>query len=176
VQQPQSFGDLLLDCADNLKCRNFADVLGVTVGLPPGTITGAIETFEGLGGSFEGRRKSEEFRTDTFAPNGYRICDVAVRMVSAAPMWHNRAPTFAATVQSDFHFELYSFVHVQQLPKGRSWVEAAASVQFARIGSAAERNCHVQRGGVYQYRCNQRQYQGMPICGNVPWRSIQRVR
>lgn len=176
VTHPASIGDVLDDCANNHACTAAVDIIGASAGLPPGTITGSVKTFSSLGGKFSSGRQGEEFRTYVYAPAGYRICDVKTSRISAAPMNDNRSPTFAATVQNDNLFELYSFVHVQSLGAGRSWVDTVATVKFAKRGSAAEAGCHVQSGGGYQYRCNQRRYQGMPMCSHINYGTIPRIR
>lgn len=165
-----------MGCANNPACAAALDAAATAAGLPPGSVASSIKTYKNIGGYFTGQRGREEFRTNVFAPNGYRICDVRVNMISAAPMHSNRSPTFAATIQSDKHFELYSFVHRQGIFNGRSFVDAVATVQFAKIGSPAERACYAKPKGIYQYRCNQQNYQGMPLCGNVPFGSLPRTR
>lgn len=176
IQHPETFGDVLMACANNPACTPVLDAAGAYLGLSPGTVTASLLKLNAIGGQIAGQGQREEFRTNVFAPSGYRVCDVEISMISAAPMHQNRSPTFAATIQSDRHFELYSFVHQQQLSRGNSWVDAVAQVHFVRIGSSLEANCYAKPGGIYQYRCNQQNYQGMPICGNVSFRGLPRIR
>ena len=171
VQKPASFGDLLNDCANNDLCVQAVDAIGAAIGLAPGTISQSVENARKIGVRFGGSKVGEQWRTNVFAPRGYRICDVQVRVVSAAPVGSDRSPTFAATIQNDTHFELYAFVHKQQFGGGNSWVEAVATVRFANLGSRAERKCHAISGAVYQYRCSQ--HNG-PQCGTLKYGRIPR--
>lgn len=164
VQEPEALGDVLENCANNEVCRGFADVAGQVIGLPPGSVIGAIEEFQSYGGRFGGEKRSEQFWTHVYAPDGYRVCDVKIGSISAAPMGNKYSPTFAATIQSDTWFELYSFVHVLKMTKGKSWVDTVATVRFARIGSNFEPDCYAISGVSYQYRCNQNNHNGQPIC------------
>ncbi|WP_299738349.1 hypothetical protein [uncultured Roseobacter sp.] len=176
VAHPQTFGEVTDDCLRNNKCVGALDALGAAVGLPPGSISTAVRGFQGFGGRFSGHRQGEQYRIYSHAPAGFRICDVRVNMISAAPINKNRSPTFAATVQSDEIFELYSFVHRLQIGRGRSWVQAVATVRFVRRGSPQDVGCHVKSGAKYQYYCNQRRKDGHPYCGNVAFGTIRRTR
>ncbi|WP_300063765.1 hypothetical protein [uncultured Roseobacter sp.] len=175
VAHPQTIGEVTDDCLRNNTCVGALDALGSAVGLPPGSISTAVRGFQGFGGRFSGLRQGDQYRIYSHAPAGFRICDVSVNMISAAPINDNRSPTFAATVQSDEIFELFSFVHRLQPWEGRSWVHAVATVRFVRRGSPQDVGCHVKSGAKYQYYCNQRRKDGHPYCGNGAFGTIRQT-
>lgn len=140
VKNPQGWDQVLGDCLDNRTCLTAAEAIGIAAGFTPGTVTASLELLSEAGGLLTETVAGEQFRTIAKAPGGYRVCDVKTSPIQSAPMGERRSPTFAATVQNDQTFELYSVVHRKGPLGGRSWVDTVATVKFVRIGSSLKPN------------------------------------
>lgn len=121
VMQPKNIGDALQDCANSSLCRTMADGVATWIGVPPGTVSGAMAAVP------VASRSGEEGRYSIKLPKGYEYCRSRIKMISVVPADGNRASVMSASAKKD-GVDVYTWTPRRGLGEGRSWVEAEYTI------------------------------------------------
>jgi hypothetical protein len=79
VMKPKTGGDVILECAQNDLCRTAVDAAAAWLGVPPGTVTGAMALVPKV------RRAGEEGWYMIALPEGYEYCRTRIKTISVTP-------------------------------------------------------------------------------------------